>query len=166
VLDARNAFIMDSMMRDVTHSGTGYMAGQKINRRDVAGKTGTTNDTVDGWFAGYGGNVVAVSWMGYDSPKSLGNREFGSTLALPIWVDYMRTAIKGQPDSPPAMPDGLAQVNGEYVYQEYMANLQPYPVESGTPGNFWDRLFGTPAPAPRERESDMEKRRQQEIYGG
>ncbi|MDQ9169330.1 penicillin-binding protein 1A [Oxalobacteraceae bacterium R-40] len=163
VLDTRNAFIMDSMLRDVTHSGTGYLAGQRLNRRDIAGKTGTTNDTVDGWFAGYGGNIVAVTWMGYDTPKSLGGREFGSTLALPIWVDYMRTALRGQPDSLPAMPNGIVQLNDDFLYQEYVASAEQS-MDRGSIGGFLDRLFGTPA-AP-NRENEMELRRQQEMYGG
>ncbi|MBC7453443.1 MAG: PBP1A family penicillin-binding protein, partial [Massilia sp.] len=82
VLDARNAFVVDTMLRDVTRYGTGAAATQRLSRTDIAGKTGTTSDAVDGWFAGYGANVVAVAWMGYDDPKSLGGREFGATLAM------------------------------------------------------------------------------------
>jgi penicillin-binding protein 1A len=162
VLDTRNAFIMDSMLRDVAHSGTGYLAGQRLNRRDIAGKTGTTNDTVDGWFAGYGGDVVAVTWMGYDTPKSLGSREFGSTLALPIWTDYMRTALRGQPDKAPAIPSGLARLNNDYLYQEYVAKAEES-IGSGV-GDFFGRLFNNPAPI--ERESELERKRYQEMYGG
>ncbi|RZA29059.1 MAG: PBP1A family penicillin-binding protein, partial [Lysobacteraceae bacterium] len=92
VLDARNAFILDSMLRDVARLGTGAQASRLLGRTDLAGKTGTTSNAIDGWFAGYGGNVVAVAWMGYDEPRSLGSREFGATLALPVWVDYMRAA--------------------------------------------------------------------------
>jgi membrane peptidoglycan carboxypeptidase len=93
VLDARNAFVTDSMLRDVTRYGTGAAATKALGRGDIAGKTGTTSDAIDGWFAGYGGNVVAVAWMGYDDPRSLGGREFGATLALPIWIDYMQVAL-------------------------------------------------------------------------
>ena len=113
VLDARNAFLMDSMMRDVVRSGTGSIAGQRLARSDLAGKTGTTSDAVDGWFAGYGGGLVAVAWMGYDNPKSLGGREFGATVALPIWIQYMRDALKGKPEFNLAVPAGLAQVDGD-----------------------------------------------------
>ncbi len=167
VLDTRNAFIMDSMLRDVAHSGTGYLAGQRLQRRDIAGKTGTTNDTVDGWFAGYGGDVVAVTWMGYDTPKSLGSREFGSTLALPIWIDYMRTALRGQPDTLPSMPGGLAQINDEYLYQEYVASAEQEQSRGvgSKIGDFFGRLFGSPTPVKRDSESE-EERRWKEMYGG
>jgi penicillin-binding protein 1A len=87
---------MDSMLREVARTGTGA-AATKLGRSDMAGKTGTTSDAVDGWFAGYGGGIVAVAWMGYDDPKSLGGREFGATLAMPIWIDYMRTALSTRP---------------------------------------------------------------------
>ncbi|HJV54035.1 MAG TPA: penicillin-binding protein 1A [Noviherbaspirillum sp.] len=119
VLDARNAFVMDSMLRDVVRYGTGAMAGQKLGRADIAGKTGTTSDALDGWFSGYGANVVAVAWMGYDDPKSLGSREFGATLALPIWVDYMRVALDGRTEAQREAPAGLAMVDGDWRYQEY-----------------------------------------------
>ena len=120
VLDPRNAFVMDSMMRDVVRSGTGALAGQRLPRSDLAGKTGTTSDAVDGWFAGYGGNLVAVAWMGYDDPKSLGGREFGATAALPIWIQYMREALKGKPESQLPVPPGLLQTDGDWMYQEFL----------------------------------------------
>jgi penicillin-binding protein 1A len=119
VLDVRNAFVMDTMLRDVVRYGTGAAASQKLGRRDLAGKTGTTTDAVDGWFAGYAGDVVAVAWMGYDDPKSLGGREFGATLALPIWIDYMRVALAGKPETQRAVPAGLSQVNGDWMYDEF-----------------------------------------------
>jgi penicillin-binding protein 1A len=108
VIDGRNAFIMDSMLREVAHSGTGALAGQRLGRPDVAGKTGTTSDAFDGWFAGYAGDVVGVAWMGFDQPKSLGSREFGATLALPIWIDYMRQALAGMPISERKAPPGVS----------------------------------------------------------
>ncbi|MFZ6818065.1 penicillin-binding protein 1A [Undibacterium sp. Ji22W] len=119
VLDSRNAFVMDSMLREVVRSGTGAAATQKLGRRDLAGKTGTTSDAVDGWFAGYAGNVVAVSWMGFDDPKSLGGREFGATVALPIWIDAMRHALKGKPEFNRPVPENLAFVDGKWMYAEY-----------------------------------------------
>lgn len=119
VLDARNAFVIDSMLRDVVRSGTGAAASQKLGRTDIAGKTGTTSDALDGWFVGYGANVVAVGWMGYDDPKSLGSREFGATLALPIWADYMRAALAGKPEIQKPSPAGVALVDGDWRYQEY-----------------------------------------------
>jgi len=119
VLDSRNAFVVDSMMREVVRSGTGAAAMQKLGRRDLAGKTGTTNDAIDGWFAGYSGNIVAVSWMGFDDPKSLGGREFGSTVALPIWIDAMRHALKGKPEFIRQAPENLIFSNGKWMYAEY-----------------------------------------------
>ncbi|MBC3873894.1 penicillin-binding protein 1A [Undibacterium flavidum] len=119
VLDSRNAFVMDSMLREVVRSGTGAAATQKLGRRDLAGKTGTTSDAVDGWFAGYAGSVVAVSWMGFDDPKSLGGREFGATVALPIWIDAMRHALKGKPEFVRPAPENLVFVDGKWMYAEY-----------------------------------------------
>ena len=119
VLDARNAFMMDSMLRDVTRYGTAAAGGQKLNRTDLAGKTGTTTDAVDGWFAGYGANIVGVAWMGYDEPRSLGGREFGATLALPIWIDYMRVALAGAPVQERATPEGIMRDSDDWIYGEY-----------------------------------------------
>ena len=119
VLESRNAFVMDSMLREVTRSGTGAMATQKLGRRDLAGKTGTTSNAVDGWFAGYANHIVSVAWMGYDEPKSLGNREFGATLALPIWIDSMRQALSGQPEAPRNAPDTVINVDGKWRYRDY-----------------------------------------------
>ena len=120
VIDARNAFITDSMLREVTRSGTGASASTRLGRSDLAGKTGTTSDAVDGWFAGYAANVVAVAWMGYDDPKSLGGREFGATLALPIWIDSMRAALAGKPQIVRAAPEGVSNAEGDWMYQEWL----------------------------------------------
>nr|WP_229413740.1 PBP1A family penicillin-binding protein [Massilia eurypsychrophila] len=119
VLDARNAFVTDSMLRDVTRYGTGAAATQKLGRGDIAGKTGTTSDAVDGWFAGYGANVVAVAWMGFDEPKSLGGREFGATLAMPIWIDYMRVALAKRPELERRAPEGVLRQDDDWIYAEY-----------------------------------------------
>jgi penicillin-binding protein 1A len=142
VLDPRNAFIMDSMLRDVTHSGTGYLAGQRLGRADIAGKTGTTNDAMDGWFSGYGGGVVAVAWMGYDKPRSLGGREFGATLALPIWIDYMRVALRSAPDAQRSAPEGVVQVDGDWTYQEYLNGNAVRSIDVEDNRSFWEKLFG------------------------
>lgn len=120
VIDARNAYITDSMLREVVRSGTGASASVKLGRRDLAGKTGTTSDAVDGWFAGYAGNIVAVAWMGYDDPKSLGGREFGSTLALPIWIDTMRVALAGKPEGQRAVPEGISNTEGDWMFNEFL----------------------------------------------
>ncbi len=119
VIDQRNAFIMDSMLKDVTRYGTAAASTQKLGRTDLAGKTGTTSDAIDGWFAGYASNVVAVAWMGYDEPKSLGGREFGATLAMPIWIDYMRTALAKRPPVDRPAPEGVAREGDDWIYAEY-----------------------------------------------
>lgn len=120
VIDPRNAFVMDSMLREVTRSGTGAIASQRLSRHDLAGKTGTTSDAVDGWFAGYASNIVAVAWMGYDDPKSLGGREFGATVALPIWIDAMRQALAGKSEIQRAVPDNVVNQEGKWMYTEYL----------------------------------------------
>jgi penicillin-binding protein 1A len=132
VLDERNVYIMDSMMRDVARSGTGAAAG-RLGRPDLAGKTGTTSDSVDGWFAGYGGGVVAVAWMGYDEPKSLGGREFGATLALPIWMDYMRAALPRHPPVERPVPEGVVQLNGDWILEEYAGDPTVLSIDMDLP---------------------------------
>jgi len=117
---ARNAFVVDSMLRDVARFGTAAGATRQLGRQDLAGKTGTTNDAVDGWFAGYAGNVVAVSWMGYDEPRSLGGREFGSTLAMPIWIDYMRVALAKAPPVERTPPEDVVHDGVDWVYPEFI----------------------------------------------
>lgn len=119
VLDARNAFVTTSMLHEVTISGTGAAASQKLARQDLAGKTGTSSEAFDGWFAGYSGSTVAVAWMGYDDPKSLGGREFGATLALPIWIDFMRVALANKPPYQAPQPAGVSQVQGDWQYDEF-----------------------------------------------
>jgi penicillin-binding protein 1A len=118
VLDPRNAFMVDSMLRDVTRIGTGAASSQRLGRTDLAGKTGTTSDAVDGWFAGYAANVVGVAWMGYDDPRSLGGREFGATLAMPIWIDYMKVALARQAQRERPVPEGVMRENDDWIYAE------------------------------------------------
>ena len=118
VIDPRNAFLMDSMLRDVVRSGTATKA-LALKRTDLAGKTGTTNDSIDAWFAGYQPSLVAVAWIGYDQPRNLGNRETGGGVALPIWVNYMQKALKGVPMGERSAPEGLIMANGDYYYSEY-----------------------------------------------
>ncbi|WP_020652125.1 penicillin-binding protein 1A [Massilia niastensis] len=120
VITARNAFVTDSMLRDVTRYGTGAASTQRLGRSDIAGKTGTTSDAFDGWFAGYGGKVVAVAWMGYDEPRSLGGKEFGSTLALPIWIDYMRVALAKVPQQERVAPEDVMREGEDWIYPEFL----------------------------------------------
>jgi penicillin-binding protein 1A len=121
VIDARNAFVMDSMLRDVVRHGTAVKA-LSLKRTDLAGKTGTTNDSLDAWFAGYQPNLTAIAWIGYDQPKSLGDRETGGGLALPVWISYMSKVLKDVPNVDRTVPEGLIEAGGEYYYAEYPPN--------------------------------------------
>lgn len=123
-ISERNAFITSSLLREVAVRGTAYRASQQLKRYDLYGKTGTTNDAVDAWFAGYQRHVATVVWIGYDQPRSLGDRETGGGLALPAWIDYMQVALKGQPPAeiqPPSQ--GLLQQEGpngpDWVFSEF-----------------------------------------------
>ncbi|HYF59161.1 MAG TPA: penicillin-binding protein 1A [Burkholderiaceae bacterium] len=116
-IDARNAFLMDSLLRDVVRKGTAT-AAMRLKRTDLAGKTGTTNDSHDAWFAGYSPTVAGVAWVGFDQPRKLGDRETGGGLALPIWINYMASALKGVPDRPAVPPPGVVQVGNDWYYAE------------------------------------------------
>jgi penicillin-binding protein 1A len=116
-IDARNAFIMDSLLRDVVKRGTAT-AAMKLKRNDLAGKTGTTNDAHDAWFAGYATGITAVGWMGFDQPRSLGERETGGGLALPMWINYMRKVLEDVDEKPRPVPPGIVQINGEFYLNE------------------------------------------------
>jgi len=119
-VDARTVYVMNDMLRGVAREGTGARAWRELKRQDIAGKTGTTNDSHDAWFAGYTPKLVGVAWMGFDQPKSLGSRETGGGAALPIWLEYMRTALKDQPQLPlPAPPRGLQRIDGELYFAEF-----------------------------------------------
>jgi penicillin-binding protein 1A len=118
VIDQRNAFIMDTMLRGNVRRGTAARA-MSLKRTDLAGKTGTTNESMDAWFAGYQPSLVAVAWMGYSRPKSLGDRETGGGLSLPIWIDYMQKALDGVPMVDRPVPEGVVEANGDYHYVEY-----------------------------------------------
>ncbi len=122
VIDARNAFVMTSLLQEVTRSGTAARAQALLKRPDIYGKTGTTNDSMDAWFAGWQKNVVAVVWMGYDNPRKLGDKETGGGLSLPIWIDYMQQALKGTPVDEPAPPSGLVNLGGEWYFEEFAHN--------------------------------------------
>ena len=108
-LSAQNAYLIQSIMRDVVKRGTGRGA-LRLGRRDLAGKTGTTNDQRDAWFSGFNGEVVASAWVGFDKVQPLGNKETGGRAALPMWVDYMRVALKGIPETVLKQPDGMVTV--------------------------------------------------------
>jgi len=134
VIDARNAFIMDSLMQDVARVGTAARTAS-LGRKDIAGKTGTTNEFIDAWFAGYNPALVGVAWVGFDQPKSLGRNQTGGLVALPIWTGYMETALKGVPDMQRVVPAGVVTADTfeispaalseakhipEYFYREFV----------------------------------------------
>lgn len=110
IIDERVAYLMDSMLRDVVEKGTGRQAKQRLNRGDLAGKTGTTNGPRDTWFAGYNPKMVATVWVGFDQNTLLGKREFGSSAALPIWIDFMAAALKDVPEQLRRQPEGIVTV--------------------------------------------------------
>ncbi len=109
VLDDRVAYIMDSILQDVIRKGTGVRA-KALGRGDLAGKTGTTNGPNDAWFTGYNGEIVTTTWVGFDQFEPLGNREYGGSAALPIWIDFMRTALENTPETPRPQPAGIVTV--------------------------------------------------------
>ena len=141
IIDPRNAFIMNSLLQEVVNTGTARKA-KRLKREDIAGKTGTTNDLVDAWFAGFNPDIVTITWMGFDQPRTLGKHESGSRAALPIWIDYMKPIIKEYPIKILETPDGIIPLrinpkNGmladkdedgiyEYFYDEFLPPSNAY----------------------------------------
>jgi len=120
VIPERNAYVMSRLMQEVTRSGTAARAQATLRRPDVYGKTGTTNDAMDAWFAGYQPQLTAVVWIGYDTPRKLGDRETGGGLSLPVWIKFMESALRGVPVAEKSVPGGLVNSgDGEWVYEEY-----------------------------------------------
>lgn len=118
-IEARNAFIMSSLLQEVARSGTAARAQATLKRPDLYGKTGTTNDSIDTWFVGFQPTLTAAVWMGYDNPKKLGDRETGGGLSLPVWINFMEYALKGVPVTEFAAPQGVVNIGGEWFYDEY-----------------------------------------------
>jgi len=133
VIDERNAFLMDSMLKDVVRFGTATRA-LSLKRPDIAGKTGTTNDSIDAWFAGYQAKLVGIAWIGFDQPKNLGNKETGGGLALPIWIGYMAKALKNIPIEERPIPSGIISQDGEYYYAENPPGVGIDSLEGATRG--------------------------------
>lgn len=143
VIEPRNAYIMRSFLRDVARRGTGR-GTRVLGRDDLGGKTGTTDDQLDAWFSGFGGDRVVTTWMGYDELNSLGPRETGARAALPMWIDFMRAALDGDPERWPDLPRGMVTVRidpetGEYagpgtenaVFEIFRSEYAPEPSASG-----------------------------------
>ena len=119
VIPARNAFLMNSLMQEITRSGTAARAQSTLKRSDLYGKTGTTNDAMDAWFVGFQPSLVVSTWVGYDQPRNLGSRETGGGLALPIWIQYMQTALQDVPVGEYSPPEGVISASGDWYYQEF-----------------------------------------------
>jgi penicillin-binding protein 1A len=119
-IEPRNAFLMTSLLGEVTRTGTAARAQVTLKRPDVYGKTGTTNDSMDAWFAGFQPTITAVTWIGYDTPRKLGDKETGGGLSLPVWISFMETALKGVPVMEPVAPEGITRVGGEWYFEEFI----------------------------------------------
>ncbi|WP_422613911.1 penicillin-binding protein 1A [Burkholderia ambifaria] len=142
-IDARNAYVTNSLLQSVAQRGTGARTNV-LKRTDLAGKTGTTNDSHDAWFAGYQHTLAAIAWIGYDNPRSLGDRETGGGLSLPVWIEYMGAALKGVPEFKPTMPDDVQSIGGELYFTEF------------TPGHGFVSTVGVPqAPAVQDTEEPV-----------
>ncbi len=146
-IDARNAFVMDSLLNEVTRAGTAARAQATLKRPDLYGKTGTTNDAWDAWFCGFQPTIAAVTWIGYDTPRNLGSRETGGGLSLPVWISFMEKALKGVPVMEPTVPPGVVNVGGEWYYDEYARNAGVSSLGMDTPR----ADAAAPPPAPEER---------------
>ena len=165
VIPARNAFVTGTLLNEVARSGTAARAQAQLRRPDLYGKTGTTNDVYDAWFAGFQPHRVAVVWLGYDTPRSLGSHASGSSLALPAWIQFMNTALAKEPVAEMPVPEGVVRTDSGWRYSEWASggflqelgvndapidpSLIPHPPEPGeAPApedrirNFIDRLFG------------------------
>lgn len=121
-LDARNAYVMNSLLHGVATQGTGRRAGNALKRADIGAKTGTTNDALDAWFAGYAGEIAAVGWMGYDQPKSLGANAYGAGLVLPVWVNYMKAVLKDAPEYYRPQPADVVKIDGMPFYADQVGD--------------------------------------------
>jgi penicillin-binding protein 1A len=156
-IDPRNAFIMNSLLQSVAQHGTGAKSNV-LKRTDLGGKTGTTNESRDAWFAGYQHTLVAIAWIGYDNPRSLGDKETGGGLALPVWIDYMSRALNGVPSYRMPMPEGVVTLGDELYYADLtpghgfvsavgISQAAIDAAASGTPGATGaDDATATPAP--------------------
>ena len=159
-VEPRNAFMMSQLLQEVARSGTAAQATKTLKRPDIYGKTGTTNDSMDAWFAGFQPTLAAVTWIGYDTPKNLGSRETGGGLALPVWIGFMQKALAGVPVTEIAAPEGVVKDGSDWFFNEFTrttgitslglgesssaaAGGAPltYPAAGGTSG-----ALGSPAP--------------------
>lgn len=129
-IDPRNAYIMYKIMQDVVRAGTARGA-TTLGRSDIAGKTGTTNDNKDAWFVGFNPKVVTAVYVGFDKPRSMGRAGYGGTIAIPVWVDYMRYALKGTEIKGMKAPEGIVSNGGEYYMKERLTTSSDLALENG-----------------------------------
>ena len=150
---------MSSLLQEVTRTGTAARAQATLKRPDLYGKTGTTNDSVDAWFAGFQPTIAAVTWIGYDTPRNLGSRETGGGLSLPVWISFMERALKGVPVMEPTVPPGVVNVGGEWFYEEYTPSTGVKELSHEGEGE----NPAQPAPSPASQE---EKKGILDLFGG
>jgi penicillin-binding protein 1A len=153
-IDPRNAYVISSLLQEVMRTGTGSRAMAALKRPDIYGKTGTTNDSMDAWFAGYHPGLTAVTWIGYDTPRKLGDRETGGGLSLPVWIAYMEHALRDVPILELAPPEGVVQAGVDWMYAEHAQGggvlslgLDDQPAVMPPPGGIVAPVTITPAPA-------------------
>lgn len=154
-IDARNAFVISTLLQEVARSGTAARAQATLKRPDIYGKTGTTNDSMDAWFAGFQPTLAAVTWIGYDTPRKLGDRETGGGLSLPVWINYMEHALRDVPVLELAPPEGVVQMGIDWMYTEHAKDggvlslgLDEVPAVPAPPGGLPAPALPASAPAP------------------
>jgi penicillin-binding protein 1A len=158
VISERNAFLIYDVMRDVITRGTGTRA-RVLERSDLAGKTGTTNEQKDTWFSGFNPDLVTTVWVGFDQPSPLGRGEYGSSTALPIWIDYMEEALAGLPDRPPAAPEGVVRIAIDPA-----SGLRAWPGQDNAIGEYF-RTEDVPSETARSPEQQMQAPPTEAIFG-
>ncbi|SEB22206.1 penicillin-binding protein 1A [Paraburkholderia sartisoli] len=162
-IEPRNAYVMNSLLLSVAQRGTGAKTNV-LKRTDLAGKTGTTNDSRDAWFAGYQHTLTAIAWIGYDNPRSLGDKETGGGLALPVWVDYMGRALKGVPEYKMPMPEDVVSIGDELYFDDFTPG-HGFVSTVGVSQATLDEASGASAAAP-EQVGEQEKQDIMKLFRG
>ncbi len=156
-IEERNAFVMSSLLQEITRSGTAARAQATLKRPDLYGKTGTTNDAMDAWFVGFQPTLTAAVWVGYDNPRNLGSRETGGGLALPIWIAFMQDALKGIPVMEVPVPEGVVHINNDWYFNEFGPGNNVRELGSERSALFPPGSANAPPPvAPEERKSILD----------
>jgi len=157
-IEPRNAFVISHLLQEVTRSGTAMRAQSALKRGDIYGKTGTTNDSMDAWFAGYHASLTAVTWIGYDTPRKLGDRETGGGLSLPVWITYMQHALKNTPVSGMPVPAGVVFEGNDWYFSEYTQGNGVTTLRAGRQTRRRRRRCG--GPRKKENPGDVQRMRQ------